>query len=110
MQKGGNIPCQNKEIKLMQISQRIEHCDWLIKNIRTNQSVAIFLIGPFEVVCKMGLVCVELHFWTVLETNFDPVTVKFFVSTVLIQGNFVQFQAFLPAFVCFSKSSNNYEG
>ena len=56
--------------------------------------------------CKTGLVCVELHFWTVLETNFDPVTVKLFMNTVLIQGNFVQFQAYLPAFVCFSKSSN----
>ena len=57
--------------------------------------------------CKTGLVCVELHFGTtVLETNFDPVTVKFFMNTVLIQGNFVQFQAYLPVFVCFSKSSN----
>ena len=53
--------------------------------------------------CETGLVCVELHFWTVLETNLDPV--KYFTNTVLIKGNFVQFQAYLPAFVCFSKSS-----
>ena len=33
--------------------------------------------------CKTGLVCVELHFWTVLETNFDPV--KYFMNTVLIR-------------------------
>ena len=81
---------------------------WLVdkKYIRTNQLPHSSLV-PLRLCVRLGWFVLNCTLGqTVLETNFDPVTVKFFMNTVLIQGNFVQFQAYLPVFVCFSKSSN----